>query len=171
MSEEEKKAIDTLKEVASDDFDTLGDDISPKMAQSILNVINKQQKELDFYKKEELGYITGYEDGKRHKQTAVAIKNENAQQELFQKEIARLKEIIDKQQKEIYRLQNIKRKDIEDLINNEKENIYINYISKDKIREKIEESKEMITNEFVCETYKDRYEFLVKYLEELLEEK
>lgn len=44
MSDEEKKAIDTLKEVASDDFDTLGDDISPKMAQNILNVISKQQK-------------------------------------------------------------------------------------------------------------------------------
>ena len=44
-------------------------------------------------------------------------------------------------------------------------------ISKAKIREKIEESKEMITNEFVCETYKDRYEFLVKYLEELLQDK
>ena len=44
MSEEEKKAIETLKEVASDDFDTLGDDISPKMAQNILNVIEKQQK-------------------------------------------------------------------------------------------------------------------------------
>ena len=45
MSEEEK-AIETLKEVASDDFDTLGDEISPKMAQNILNVINKQQKEI-----------------------------------------------------------------------------------------------------------------------------
>ena len=89
MSEEEK-AIETLKEVASDDFDTLGDDISPKMAQSILNVINKQQKELNFYKKEELGYIAGYEDGKRHKQTAVMIKKENAQQELFEKEIEKL---------------------------------------------------------------------------------
>lgn len=46
MSEEEK-AIETLKEVASDDFDTLGDDISPKMAQNILNVIDKQQKEIE----------------------------------------------------------------------------------------------------------------------------
>jgi hypothetical protein len=44
LSEEEKKAIETLKEVASDDFDTLGDDISPKMAQNILNLIEKQQK-------------------------------------------------------------------------------------------------------------------------------
>lgn len=47
MSEEEKEAIETLKEVASDDFDTLGDDISPKMAQNILNVIDKQQKEIE----------------------------------------------------------------------------------------------------------------------------
>ena len=46
MSEEEK-AIETLKEVASDDFDTLGDDISPKMAQNILNVIDKKQKEIE----------------------------------------------------------------------------------------------------------------------------
>ena len=46
MSEEEK-AIDTLKEVASDDFDTLGDDISPKMAQNILNIIKKQQNEIE----------------------------------------------------------------------------------------------------------------------------
>ena len=86
---EEEIAIETLKEVASDDFDTLGDDISPKMAQNILNV-------------------------------------------------------LDKQRKEIYRLQNIKRKDIEDLINNEKENIYINYISKDKIREIIAEYKKQL---------------------------
>lgn len=46
MSEEEKEAIETLKEVASDDFDTLGDDISPKMAQNILNVISNQRKEI-----------------------------------------------------------------------------------------------------------------------------
>ncbi len=46
MSEEEK-AIETLKEVASDDFDTLGDDISPKMAQNILNLIDNQQKEIE----------------------------------------------------------------------------------------------------------------------------
>lgn len=47
MSEEEKKAIETLKEVASDAFDTLGDDISPKMAQNILNVISSQRKEIE----------------------------------------------------------------------------------------------------------------------------
>ena len=47
MSEEENIAIETLKEVASDEFDTLGDDISPKMAQNILNLIEKQQKEIE----------------------------------------------------------------------------------------------------------------------------
>ena len=46
LSEEEEIAIETLKEVASDDFDTLGDEISPKMAQNILNVISNQQKEI-----------------------------------------------------------------------------------------------------------------------------
>ena len=46
MSDEEQIALETLKEVASDDFDTLGDDISPKMAQNILNVINKQQEKI-----------------------------------------------------------------------------------------------------------------------------
>ena len=47
MSEEEI-AIETLKEVASDDFDTLGDDISPKMAQNILNLIKKQDNKIKF---------------------------------------------------------------------------------------------------------------------------
>ncbi len=47
MISEEEKAIETLKEVASDEFDTLGDDISPKMAQNILNVLEKQQKRIE----------------------------------------------------------------------------------------------------------------------------
>lgn len=60
MSEEEKKAIDTLKEVASDNFDTLGDDISPKMAQNILNVINKQQKEIEELKRKQTNIEKDY---------------------------------------------------------------------------------------------------------------
>ena len=51
MSEEEI-AIETLKEVASDDFDTLGDEISPKMAQNILNVIDKQKEEIEVLKED-----------------------------------------------------------------------------------------------------------------------
>lgn len=65
MSEEENIAIKTLKEVASDNFDTLGDDISPKMAQNILNVINNQQKEierLDYELVREEQYTDFYKD-------------------------------------------------------------------------------------------------------------
>lgn len=52
MTKKEEKAIETLKEVASDDYDTLGYDISPKMAQNIVNFIEKQQKEIDKLKKD-----------------------------------------------------------------------------------------------------------------------
>lgn len=58
--------------------------------------------------------------------------------------------LIEKQQKEIVRLRNIKRKDIQDLINNENENIYKNYISKDKIRAKVIEVKNRnVKDEFI----------------------
>ena len=70
MNKEEQKAIETLREVASDNFDTLGDDISPKMAQNILNVINNQQKEIEELKNNELDYTTiyinGVYDGKKY---------------------------------------------------------------------------------------------------------
>ena len=66
MSEEEKIALETLKEVASDDFDTLGDDISPKMAQNILNVISKQQKEIEEYQK-------CFEDIERHQKNEMQM--------------------------------------------------------------------------------------------------
>lgn len=113
MSEEEKKALETLKEVASDDFDTLGDDISPKMAQNILNIINNQQKE---------------------------IKHQKQQRKYW-------RDIFYEQQKEIKELT----LDLEEMTksNNHKleywvhKNILNSYISKHKIREKIEELKEI----------------------------
>lgn len=69
-----------------------------------------------------------------------------------EKERILLREAVKKLQKEIYRLQNIKRKDIQDLINNEKENIYKNYISKDKIKEAIKDRELEIyaDNEEIC---------------------
>lgn len=74
---------------------------------------------------------------------------ENAEKE---KERILLREAIKELQKEIYRLQNIKRKDIQNLINNEKEKIYKNYISKDKIREAIKDRELEIyaDNEEIC---------------------
>lgn len=73
----------------------------------------------------------------------------NAEKE---KERILLRKAVKELQKEIYRLQNIKRKDIQDLINNEKENIYKNYISKDKIREAIKDRELEIyaDNEEIC---------------------
>ena len=76
--------------------------------------------------------------------------------------------LIEKQEKEIDRLQNIKRKDIEDLINKEKVNVYINYINKDKIRQKIKTLNEVNKNANEVEAI-----FNIKQLQilnELLEE-
>lgn len=94
-----------------------------------------------------------------------------------EKERTLLREVIENQQKEIYRLQNIKRKDIQDLINNEKENIYKNYISKDKIREAIKDRELEIyaDNEEICNAdgfcnIAFLYDKTIDVLKELLEE-
>ena len=86
---EEQIAIETLKEVASDDFDTLGDEISPKMAQNILNVISKQQKEI-----EELNKLH-YDLGKNF----IDLDSKCKQQ---QKEINKAIEYIENAKKELY---------------------------------------------------------------------
>ena len=57
--------------------------------------------------------------------------------QLNKKETKTLLNLIEKQAKEIARLQNIKTCEISKMINDEKVNIYKNYISKDKIREKM----------------------------------
>lgn len=88
---------------------------------------------------------------------------ENAEKK---KERILLREAIKELQKEIYRLQNIKRKDIQDLINNEKENIYKNYISKDKIREKLN----YFEHSFDYDDDGTSYELVMEVLDKLLEE-
>lgn len=109
MSKEEKKAIDEFKKELrlAKNIDDITTRIRNEYAEIIVEVIEKQQKEIEFYSKQELGYIAGYQDGKNHKQTAISLKAENAQQELFQREIARYKDKIEKQQKEIERLKEI----------------------------------------------------------------
>lgn len=78
-----------------------------------------------------------------------------------------------KQQKEITRLQNIKRKDIQDLINAENENIYKNYIHKDKIRKKLEKIEELYNEKAKEEKFEyTNNQFIVDFIalvEELLE--
>ena len=151
MSEEE--IIKNIKEqIQWSDHNTY------KMAlQGLLDLYTKQQKEINFYKNEELGYIAGYEDGKRHKQTAVMIKKENAQQELFEKEIEKLK------------FENHMLKKWNEQLDQE-------CISKDKIREKIknfEEIRDIIAVKENIDLNYDmkRNDYCVKMLNELLEEK
>ena len=118
MSEEEI-AIETLKEVASDDFDTLGDDISPKMAQNILNVIEKQQKEIE------------------EKTTIIMAGAEKVKQ--LEKEIEKLKE-------KNKTLESLLQGNLYELYLYYKElasKYQANSISKDKIREKIKKAKEI----------------------------
>ena len=77
--------------------------------------------------------------------------------------------IMAKQQKEIDRLQNIKRKDIQDLINNENENIYKNYISKDRIRKDLEKCEKVYKEEM--KPYQREYGLDVTYLSKKEKEK
>lgn len=142
MNEKEKEAIDWLKEELDDEKKSCKNrNYSYKGVTGLygnneveiaLKLIEKQQKEIEFYKIQELGYIQGYEDGKSHKQTAVAIKNENAQYEL-------IKRVIEEKDKKIEKLKS--RKYIFNAETNEIKEIPIsdNYVIKDKIRKFIEE--------------------------------
>ena len=47
MNEEEKEAIDTLKRVINEDTGVISDDIQDDEIETILGLINKQQKEIE----------------------------------------------------------------------------------------------------------------------------
>lgn len=114
MTIEEKKAIKELKSFINDKdcIYWIGKN-GEEAVKIILNLIEKQSKEIEFYKREELGYIAGYEDGKRHKQTAVAIRNENVQYEIIRKKQEMKDSKIEQLQKEIEELKNRIREKIE----------------------------------------------------------
>ena len=128
MNEEEKKAlkvINTRTKRLLDEFKIEKEDMSdePKIAylmqeiranKTILNLIEKLQKENQELKQdrnnnyqmialaqnEVLGYMQGYEDGKKLKRSAVACVVENQQYYITKKEIEHYKEYIEKLQKE-----------------------------------------------------------------------
>ena len=151
MNKEEKKAIERLKK--------FGDSIScadyPPEAyidmkediEDLLYFIDKQQKEIEIYKETENDY---------------------------EHEIARYEEEIDKQQKEIEELMqrnNSLTKALEEWINGERIND-IKHISKDKIKEKIKELKEImkaICEEEDCEDYQTEEFYKIQSLKDLLE--
>ena len=160
MNEEEKKAIENYqnKEVSfSVDFDTenllkalgITEEDSFENHQirfkTLLNLIEKLKKENEELKKdrnnnyrmialaqnEALGYMQGYEDGKKSKRSAVAYIVENQQYYILNKQIEHYKEYIKKLQKENEEYS--KQLDLD----------YVdkNYISKKKIEDTIEELK------------------------------
>lgn len=160
MNEEEKKAIEYYqnKEVSfSVDFDTenllkalgITEEDSFENHQIrfkiLLNLIEKLKKENEELKKdrnnnyrmialaqnEALGYMQGYEDGKKSKRSAVAYIVENQQYYILNKQIEHYKEYIKKLQKENEEYS--KQLDLD----------YVdkNYILKKKIEDTIEELK------------------------------
>lgn len=188
MTEEEKKAIEWLKKA---EF------FSARLyAPIILNLIDKQQKEIEFFKKQELTYMAGYYNGKANQETATAIRFESNRYEQFQKHIEELRnkntELRDKlneKQEEIKELKLITNgydsylgenmggykiiiADSKYFMNG----TFVNkFISKDKIKEILElaykDNYEMVklpNNNFMCVS---DCEDLLDYLKELLEER
>lgn len=120
MNEEEKKAIEYSKNCLMKI--TLGIDceFDVNILDTLLNIIKKLQKENEEVKQdmsnnnqmialaqnEMLGYMQGYEDGKKLKRSAVACVVEKQQYYLIRKEIEHYKEHIEKLQKENEELKN-----------------------------------------------------------------
>lgn len=115
--------------------------------------INKLEEENKFLRNQELGYIAGYEDGKKHKMTAVAMRNENMKYELYERHIKALK------------------KRIEDLLSIE-EHRKENYIPVSLVEETIEElkHKDFIAIQ-VCSQHDNKALAQIQVLQELLEKR
>lgn len=170
MNEEEKKAlkvINTRTKRLLDEFKIEKEDMSdePKIAylmqeiranKTILNLIEKLQKENQELKQdrnnnyqmialaqnEVLGYMQGYEDGKKLKKSAVACVVENQQYYIIKKEIEHYKEYIEKLQKENEELKNKLLDTLEgQKVIKEETPQYIkeNFIPIEKVKDKIEE--------------------------------
>lgn len=159
MNEEEKKALRVINartRILLDELEIEKEDMSdePRIAylmqeiranKIILNLIEKLQKENEELKQdrnnnyqmialaqnEALGYMQGYEDGKKLKRSAVAYIVENQQYYILNKQIEHYKEYIKKLQKENEEYS--KQLDLD----------YVdkNYILKKKIEDTIEELK------------------------------
>lgn len=125
MNEKEKKAIEELEEFIKGPCETCkyceaAYKLNRKNIIQLLNLTKKLQKENEELKKdrnnnyqmialaqnEALGYMQGYEDGKKLNRNAVAYIVENQQYYIIKKEIEHYKEYIEKLQKENEELKN-----------------------------------------------------------------
>lgn len=119
MTEEEKKAIEELEEFIKGPCETCkyceaAYKLNRKNIMQLLNLTKKLQKENEELKQDKndnyqmialaqnelLGYMQGYEDGKKLNRSAVACVVENQQYYIIKKEIEHYKEYIEKLQKE-----------------------------------------------------------------------
>lgn len=155
MTDEEKEIFKNLKEYMQDSIDNgyhkfIYNDLDwdfkcidcINAIDTAINLIEKQQKEIERNKEnwllaqnEILGYAQGYEDGKKHQQTATAMVVENRQYQMIEEEIKRYKAIIEKQQKEIEELKKYEK------YYEEMEEVNKKFLPVDKIKAKIEELK------------------------------
>lgn len=116
-------------------------------------------------------YMQGYEDGKKLKRSAVACVVENQQHYIIKKEIEHYKEYIEKLQKENEELKNKLLDTLEgQKVIKEETPQYIkeNFISKQKVKEKIEELDKKVKDYQCVENRINLYQR--KVLQELLKE-
>lgn len=133
MTEEEKKAIKELEEFIKGPCETCkycesAYKLNRKNIIQLLNLNKKLQKENEELKQERynnnqmialaqnevLGYMQGYEDGKKLKISAVACVVENQQYYIIKKEIEHYNEKIEKLQKENKELKDLLKKESEE---------------------------------------------------------
>ena len=119
MNDEEKKAVEELEEFIKGPCETCkyceaAYKLNRKNIMQLLNLTKKLQKENEELKQDKndnyqmialaqnelLGYMQGYEDGKKLNRSAVACVVENQQYYIIKKEIEHYKEYIEKLQKE-----------------------------------------------------------------------
>lgn len=116
MNKEEKETVEELRKQLrlAINIDDVATTIRNDDAETILNLIEKLQKENEELKQdrnnnyqmialaqnEMLGYMQGYEDGKKLKRSAVACVVENQQYYIMNRKIEHYKEYIQKLQKE-----------------------------------------------------------------------
>lgn len=105
---------------------------------------NNNNEMVALARNEVLNYMTGYEDGKKHKMTATAQVVENQQYYIIQKQMEKYEEHIKRLKKENEKLKN----KLLDTLKGQKvikeetpQYIKENYISKEKIKDKIEALK------------------------------
>ena len=181
MNEEEKKSIEEFRKqlrlaINIDDVTTA---IRNDNAQTILNLIDKLQKENEELKEDRknnnemialaqneiLNYMSGYEEGKKHKMTAVAQVVENQQYYIVRKQMEKYEEHIKRLQKENEEWQRAYQEEKDkqfDFINKISSN---DSISVQKVKDKISERQFELQQE-----YKDfEDDSILIVLQELLE--